>query len=335
MDTCAWSAGRARLMGWRAALVSCGLVLAALAGLAAAGALEAEAAGRPTVAVEDVRDVSHFVAEGHKVKELSGLAWDEDEQVLYAVSDKGVLFHLAFASGARDLAGIGATFASRLTGVDGRPIDRSHANAEGLAVRLGSNGVRGDSELLIAFESGSRIARVSPEGRLIAYLPVPAPLGDPALLKAEGRGLEAIAEHPALGIVVATEQPLATDQKGVHVIRSSSGRSVAFAALNGGKGRIKAIDVLPGGQLLVLERFRRQGTEIRQVVPRLLDPAACGSAVICPTREPDDEGSQLPEGNFEGLAVLGADRFIVVSDEFKNGLRSTRLVIFRLSDAGR
>ncbi|OAD22364.1 conserved hypothetical protein, secreted, partial [Candidatus Thiomargarita nelsonii] len=31
---------------------------------------------------------------GLKLTELSGLAWDEDEAVLYAISDQGYLFHL-------------------------------------------------------------------------------------------------------------------------------------------------------------------------------------------------------------------------------------------------
>lgn len=282
------------------------------------------------VKVEQSIDVSHLAVDGRPAKELSGLGWDEDDQVLYAVSDKGVLFRFEFAGGNRSLARLELRSAVRLSDRAGSALTRELAGAEGLSVRHGGNGVRGDTELVVAFETGSRIAAFATSGRLLGELAIP---GAPIIgtqLRAGNRGLESVAEHPELGLLTATEQSLQSEAKGLHTIRSSRGRSLTVTALNGGKGRLKAIEVLPNGQILLLERYKVPGGEQHQSVLRLLDPAVCKQDQLCETRDPAPDSARLPAGNFEGLARLGPDLFVAVSDDFENGMRATRFVLLRV-----
>ncbi|OQW92898.1 MAG: hypothetical protein BWK79_13870, partial [Beggiatoa sp. IS2] len=46
------------------------------------------------VRLHGMLEIFNETVDGILLSELSGLAWDEDEEILYAVSDKGNLFHL-------------------------------------------------------------------------------------------------------------------------------------------------------------------------------------------------------------------------------------------------
>lgn len=310
---------------------------AALTCAAAAGdavRLAVTTSGPPRLSVVEVADLSLLEVDGLKLRELSGLGWSEDDQVLYAVSDKGVLFHLVFDGATGRLADLKPVHAVRLREADGRPIDRPQANAEGLAVRNGSNGVLGDDELVVALETGPRLSRFSRAGVQVGDLPVAEALRANANLQAESRGLEAVALHPALGAVTIPERPLATARKDRHDFYTEDGKWLSFPALNGGKGRVKAVEILPDGQLLVLERMRIPETDRHRSVPRLLDPEAC-DAGVCEPRPLDIAGEDIPDGNFEGLARLSRDLFIAVSDEIVAEKRRTRFVLFRIDGAER
>ena len=320
----------------RRALIAIHAVAVLTCAAAAADAIRSAVttSGPPRLSVVEVADLSRLEVGGFKLRELSGLGWSEDDQVLYAVSDKGVLFHLAFAGTTTRLQDLNPVHAVRLRGADGRPIDRPQANAEGLAVRNGSNGVHGDDELVVVLETGPRLSRFSTSGAHIEDLPVADALRANANLQAESRGIEAVAVHPALGAVTIPERPLATERKDRHDLYTRDGKWLSFPALKGGKGRVKAVEILPDGQLLVLERMRIPGTDRHRSVPRLLDPGACDGGV-CEPRTLEIAGEDIPEGNFEGLARLSRDLFIAVSDEIVAEKRKTRFVLFRIDGAER
>jgi len=89
--------------------------------------------------------------DGQLVAELSALAWDEDEQILYAVSDGGRLFHLLpeFAGGV--LSGVAGVAGYPLRDASGEPLRGARADSEGLALENAENGIRGDSRLVVSF----------------------------------------------------------------------------------------------------------------------------------------------------------------------------------------
>lgn len=253
------------------------------------------------------------VVDGIAVTELSGLAWDADEQLLYAVSDQGYVYHFRIRRDGAAIVAIKPVFAARLTDPKtGAGTTRSgrHFNAEGLALRHGDNGVRGDSELVVALEENPpQIARFNPAGALLGRMPVPAPANDIAHYQKKNRGLESVALHPAFGLMTAPEAPLRTRPADLHTLYASGGdwSFPGYAA----DSRLKGLDVLSNGDMLVLERSRAS-KHVKVASLRRVDVASCRSAGNCSTHLL----ATLPPAaeNFEGMTLLDAHHALLVSD---------------------
>ena len=254
--------------------------------------------------------------------ELSGLAWDADEQLLYAVSDRGQLFHFQLTLDGTRLRAVKPVYAAPLLPAGGKAL--ASMNAEALALINADNGKRGDTQLVVALENGPSLMRFTPQGRALGEVPLPAPLRDPAAYRSGNKGLESVSVHPKHGFVTAPQSPLKTQPEGMHRIYATDGSEWAFAA--GERGAVKGIETLADGSLLVLER-QGKGKAVVPVLHRI-DPAACASGAACGTAI--TLAGLAPGDNYEGLARLSDRLFLMVSDDGGNGKRPTRLVLFGL-----
>ena len=262
--------------------------------------------------------------EGIAISELSGLAWDEDEKLLYAVSDDGILHHFRLAFDASGIQAVESVFATRLaTGGAGL------VNAEGLAVSNGDNGKAGDSELLIAFEDGPSLQRFSPDGTPGETLALPQPLADPGQYNADNSRLEAVAVDAKLGILTAPEEPMADKPGDTHSLYALDGKSWTFKAFQPKRSNLKAIEPMADGRLLVLERTRDQKNGPDRARLRIVDPAGCGDAALCTAVNlaPD---SPLLDDNFEGMTRLSGDLYLAVTDKKKRDDPPTSFVLFEI-----
>lgn len=108
-----------------------------------------------------------------KPRELSGLAWDVDEGLLYAVSDDGFLVHLRpeFHDGV--LQRVYFENAYPLLEQDGAEVKKKNADAEGLVARHTRNDIHDDTELVISFEREPRLVHYTPNGEYVATTPLP------------------------------------------------------------------------------------------------------------------------------------------------------------------
>ena len=95
---------------------------------------------------------------GQTLGGLSGLAWDEDEGLLYAVSDRGQLFHLrpVFIDG--KLIDVEILAAYPLRNGKNQALKGIWADAEGLVAVNGDNGIPGDGTLIVSFEWRPRLS---------------------------------------------------------------------------------------------------------------------------------------------------------------------------------
>lgn len=283
---------------------------------ASAGAAQAQIHDQVVIAPKPIN--------GLVPSELSGLAWDADEQLLYAVSDQGKLFHFQLTLDGTRLREIKPVHAAPLVAVDGNA--RKGFNAEGLALIDADNGKRGDTQLVVALENGPSLTRFTPQGRALGEVPLPAPLREPGAYRG-GNRLESVSVHPKHGFVTAPQISLKAQPVDMHRLYATDGSEWTFPA--GERGAVKAIETLADGSLLVLER---QGSGKRVTAAlRRIDPAACaaargdcgaGAAVLLPGLNPGD--------NFEGLARLSPRLFMMVSDDGGNARRPTRMVLFSL-----
>ncbi len=134
---------------------------------------------------------SEKVSEIH-ISELSGLAWDEDERLLYAVSDKGKIFHFRLNLEGSKIMAMEPVYAASLGGNEGKA-SHHRLDAEGLTVLNASNGKSNDTELVVVAEGvAPRIIRFNPSGAMLGEIPAPPPLDEPGNYRGSNKALESV-----------------------------------------------------------------------------------------------------------------------------------------------
>lgn len=250
--------------------------------------------------------------DGLKISELSGLAYDHMQDVLFAVSDKGRLFSFKLDLTGDNIAVLLPLAGHRLVDPNGaRMIDQGF-NAEDIALYE-------DGTLAIVSETGPQIARFSRQGVWIENVNVPAALRDPAAQRSKKDGLESLALHPTLGLLSAPEEPLEHRERRTQTIYAATGQSFSYDTAEIGTTSIKAMDALPDGRLIVLERdVAADGVSL---VPwlRLLNPGDCTKGLLCKTQVAKVEIPKISDADFEGLARLTDELFLIVSDDKIDG----------------
>lgn len=266
--------------------------------------------------------------DGVRVDELSGLAWDADEKLLYAVSDGGVLHHFRLQLDGDKTMGIEHVFSTPLAASAG---GKTVTNAEGLAAVNGDDGKPGKSELLVAFEDGPAIARFTPQGQWVADIALPAPLAKPENYARKNSRLESVALDKAHGVLTAPERPLAGEPETLHKIYAGNGATWAFDAAQP-DGRIKAIETLADGNLLVLECTAEAKGGPRMAHLRYLDLATCHPGGQCAAPDISATSDPLLVDNFEGLTRL-SESLLIVTDRTKKDVEPASFVLFKLTSA--
>ena len=274
------------------------------------------------------------VVDKMRFSQLSGLAWDDDDGILYALSDKGFLFHLqpVFRNGA--LTGLKLLKAVHLRelGSD-KPLKWLRADSEGLEVLRGRNGHKGDAELLISFERFPRIVRYRPDGYAIEEYPLPAPLDDAKIYQDPNKMLESVCQDPRLGILTVPELPLKNERQGYTHIFGLGGKSWLYPLPT--RNRITDMDCLGRERVMLLESnieniLGRLTVSLKIVTlpenPAPADPVQVETLVTFDT----EKGHQID--NFEGLAHQRGNRFFMVSDDNDLFIQRSLLMYFEVLD---
>lgn len=292
------------------------MALASLLGLVGLAAVAAPAGTPepPRLRVEHEAQLGGVQVQGVALREISALAWDEAAQLLVAASDRGQLFQLR-------LSGTGAAWQVQAVAVQPLAAVR---DAEALATRRTALGT---VELWATGERAGAAHRLGLGAESTAVQPWPA------ALRSRDR-VEAIAWHPEAGLLVAAQNPRPWLQElpgHWHALHAADGRSWGFEAA-AVRSHLKAIELLPGHRVLVLERTEHPATGgAFRTHLRLLDLTRCGESVPCDARTLALTPA-LPDGpdNFEGLACADDGRCWIVSDSGPDRQGRTRLLQLRL-----
>ena len=312
------------------------LLLLVFTGLLPAGA--ATPIGKPIVISQQARTGDRFMGvellgslalSGHvALAELSALAWDEDEAMLFALSDRGWLLHLQPQFESDRLVQVQLLAVQPLLDARGQPLAGAWRDAEGMTLENGHNGIAGDSRLLISFERHHRIELYQPDGRLIRTLPLPPPLLQPGRKPRGNRGLEAITLHPTLGLMTGPEYPA---QGGDHYLVNQH-RLWRFNPAEP-KGALVALEAMPNGDLVMLQRAFSSLLE-PWVISLVRIPAVdLEHEQLTPqpvARFDSSEGWLLQ--NVEGLSHHHNGRFFLVSDDGNRPWAQTQLIYLRITD---
>jgi len=278
----------------------------------------------------DQRRLSFGSIDGIPFGGVSDLSYDPRNKKLYMISDRGILY----AFGARfdrriHLQPLRAAWlrdqnGSRFGGGDG-----TH-DSEGM-----THDRRGN--LLLSFEGTPvRIQRVGTDGAdfgriLPGTYPLPSDLRKAANYVSNNRALEAVVYHPKYGLLTAAENPTRNHHDGFQRIYSLSGKVWAYQAEKELNTGIVSMAVMDDGNLLVLERaFIRWNYPFVVTLKKVyLDPKpghACRTRILAKM----DIHSGWWVDNYEGLAKVGKNRYVMISDDDFKWYRPTLMMYFEV-----
>jgi len=266
------------------------------------------------------------------VYELSGIAWDSDEQLFYAVSDEGFLYHLKPTLKNNKLKDMEVIFATELKGANGSALLGKYSDSEGLSLINNRNGIKGDSKLVISFENKPRISLYSPKGRMLAGVQTPKYLHKRKYFRHKNKALESVAMHPKYGAITAAESPLKKYPITQQTIYSSTGKQWNFLASTEKNSSITGLEVLPNGDALVLERAYSGPFTPINIKLRRIKLEKCNNKNNCETETIANfngaDGWLLD--NFEGLTHFKNNQYLIVSDNNENPFQKTIFMLFEI-----
>jgi hypothetical protein len=278
-------------------------------------------------------ELSEVTRDSRRLSQLSGLAWDDDDGILYALSDKGSLFHLQPLFEGDILTGVKLlqSLPLRELGSD-KPLRGWRIDAEGLDIVNGRNGRRHDAELIIGTERVPQIMRFRPDGYAIAQHALPAPIDKRGSFSSPNKILEAVCVDSTHGVLAMPEVPLKNEREGYTRIFSVTGSSWLYPSAPG--DRITAMECLGKGEVMVLQQNYQ--TPFSQVIVMLrrvqLTPGSPTQPLKPETIVTLDSNKGFQIDNFEGLTRHRGNRFFMVSDNNDLFVQRTLLMYFELSD---
>ncbi len=278
-----------------------------------------------------IASLSNVTIGGFKVSELSGLAWDEDENLLYALSDNGYLLHLRPVFDDYKLTDVLFLKGYSLRDKNNRALRYKEADSEGLVVNHGNNNIQGDSRLIVCFERIPRLVEYKTDGAMVAGIPLPAELSDIRNYQGENKSLEAVTIHDKFGIITGPEHPLIIQPaKNALEIYSLNGRHWSFPVHNEQYGALVGMTTMPDGSILALERayggiFPATDITLHRMVLGE-DKSEINKIYTF------DSGNGLLNENFEGITRFRGDTYLMVNDDNNHPLKRTTLVYFSITE---
>lgn len=262
--------------------------------------------------------------DGIAIDELSGLAWDARARCLHAVSDRGVLYRFRITF---DDAALISVEPLRASVLPDDPATGKAFNAEGLTLRHAADGGSGGVELIIPVEGvPARILRLGVDGSESGEMAIPPALAAMLSGGKKNQGMEAVSISPSHGLIAAAESPLPGQRADRHTLYAD-GHYWTFPR-HSPDSRLKGMDLLPDGTLLVLERNRGPLKGSTMASLSRVNLRGCAEDGDCQV----ETLVELTPGpsNFEGMTLLDARRVLLASDNGGKAKADTVLVLVRL-----
>ena len=266
----------------------------------------------------DSKELGFDAFNGIDVTELSALAYKDS--TLYALSDKGYLYHFDIDIKNSKIKKLSLQKAFILRNKENKELKKKKRDSEGLMF-LGDN-------LLISFERKHRVELYSLNAVKIKKMKIHKSLRDIENYKSKNKGLEAVTYSKKYGVITAPELPLKHESKKYHILYSKD-KSWKFKA----DGSITALEFLDKNRVLVLlrefnELTRKRVTTLCEVNLKKCKKSICESKTL--TRLDSSKGWKID--NFVGLTKVDKNRYLMISDDNGSFFQKTLLVLFEIVD---
>jgi hypothetical protein len=275
--------------------------------------------------IKQVEFKPHF--QGFKFSEISGLAYDKNKKILYMVSDKGILytFKATFTPTDFKLEPLKATYFKRKSG---KRFKRRYHNRDTEGIALDDKG-----NIYVCREGKPRVTQFSADGVKIKNLKLPKKLRKikEEDLQSGNKSLESLTWHPKYGLITALELPDENTKLDDQTIYSFSGKSWKLKMEPYKKNGISEIEVMDDGNLLILERaynglFGKFVVTLKKLYIQGCKKEPCKAETILSI----DSAKDWYVENFEGLARVGKNRYLMISDDNNNFFQRTLLIYFEI-----
>ncbi len=279
------------------------------------------------IEILDQKQLSFAHIDGIKFSEISDVAYYQKVEKLFLVSDEGKLFTFKakFTEKIEDLQSLSAV---QLTKKDAKKFKKWRRDSEGMTLD-------GKGRLLISFEGKAKIGwfhkNSNRYGNMIRTYKLPRQLRNPKNYRSRNKSLEALAWHSRYGILTAAEWPLKKENKKRHTVYALNGKKWHFNAEPESKSSVVAMEVMDDGNLLILERsytglMNPFVVTLKKVYIQNCKKTMCKTKVVAKM----DSHKGWDVDNFEGLAKVGKDRYVMISDDNDNFFQKTLLIYFEV-----
>jgi uncharacterized protein YjiK len=253
---------------------------------------------------------------------LSDLSYDKKRHMLYMIGDRGYLYSF-YAKFNKKIEKLNYLNAFHIKAPNNKTI---HPDIEGL-----THNSKG--QLISSFEREPRVKQITTNGRLKSNYKIPKKLRKRSIYKSRNKMFEGVAYHKKYGILVAVEYPINRKKNTRQTIYSLKGKEWHFRAESYKNSAVTAIEVMDDGNILVLERAysglsNPMYITLKKVYLNRCDKRNhCKSEVLSRFSSADNWGYV----NFEGLAKVGKNRFVMVSDNNGHLFLPTVLTYFKVN----
>ena len=258
---------------------------------------------------------------------ISALAWDQDEELLYGVTDKGLLHHLRPLFDNEKLVAVDLVATYKLRKKHGKRLKGKHRDSEGAFVINADNGIQGDSELVISFEKIPQIIRFTPQGKMIEPYTLPSILADKKNYRSTNQMLEAVTLHPEKGVLTIAQRPMKGRKN--QRLYALNGESWEYHMEKHKGNGVTAMEALPDGRILFMERAWHSLLSPLIVTLKEGRFTAEGKLELRVIAILNSSKGWVLD-NFEGLTRHKDQRFFMISDDNDALLQRTLLFYFEL-----
>jgi len=243
--------------------------------------------------------------------EISDLAYDKKNKILYMISDKGTLFSFyAIFDNKIHLKPLNAYY---LKTKKGKRLKRWKRDSEGM-VLVGK-------KLFVSFEGKPKILQISKDGKKIKKIRLPNALKR-VKQRSSNKGLEALAYHSKYGFLTAFEYAPKGRDKCNQQIFSSSGRVWDVKLEPFDNCAITALEVMDRDNILILERAYSGIFSPFVVTLKKFNLKTNKSEILFQINTSNDDRVE----NFEGLTKVAKNRYLIISDDNDNPFANTILM---------
>lgn len=266
--------------------------------------------------------------DGTPISGISALAWDQDESLLYAVTDRGRLHHFRLELDAAGIpVAIDRVASYQLRDLGGKKLKKKWRDAESAFVLNAANAIKGDSLIVIGFEQSPRIVRYRPNGYQQGRYTLPDKLNNKQLFNQPNDMFEAVANHAIHGVVTIPQLALKGRENNA-MYRIKDGKEWEYILEPEMGNSLAGLEALPDGSLLSMERAWKSFWYPLIISFKQLwisDDQLRTKKIV---RLSSAENWHLD--NFEGLTRYDGNQFFIASDDNQREIQQSLLYLIEL-----